>query len=341
MNTAARLGLYGAGLVMAFGAAFGVAGAVVPESAVSGWTEESQAGADSMEAHNAGQESADSEPAAATPDAVKGLTAAVDGYVLSPVQAPAAAGEPGTLSFQIQDASGDPVTQYTTSHDRDLHLIVARSDGSQFRHVHPVLDASTGTWSTPWEWVDAGSYRVFADFTPQAADPGAASLTLTRTVQVAGEFTPVAPQPTRVDQVDGFTVALDGDMVAGSSNPLTLSVTRDGEPVTSVEPYLGAYGHLVALRDGDLAYLHVHAEGESPEAGQAAGPDIRFTAQVPTVGRYLLYLDFQVDGQVHTAEFVLDTADGNSTTGSGTNNSTDSTDTGNGPHSEQEQEQGH
>ena len=27
-------------------------------------------------------------------------------------------------------------------------------------------------------------------------------------------------------------------------------------------------------------------------------------AEAPTAGRYLLYLDFQVDGQVHTATFA-------------------------------------
>ncbi|WP_225219030.1 heavy-metal-associated domain-containing protein [Arthrobacter gallicola] len=342
MNAGARLALYGAGLAVAFGGAFGIAGAVVPDDAVSGWTEASRTGESDMSTHSAAPETTatQSEPApaaAAMPQDVPGLAAEAGGYLLSPVQAPGTAGEAGTLAFQIQDAAGQPVTEYRTSHGQDLHVIAVRSDGSAFRHVHPVLDESTGTWSMPWEWTEAGSYRVFADFTPTGAAPGAPSLTLTRTVQVSGEFTPVAPEPTRVDHVDGFTVSLDGDMVAGSSAPLTLSVTQDGEPVSTLEPYLGAFGHLVALREGDLAYLHVHAEGAAPDAGQTAGPDIRFTAQVPTAGRYLLYLDFQVDGQVHTAEFVLDAAHGSTGATSGINNSPESADTGDGPHSEQEQ----
>ena len=318
MNTGTRLGLYGAGLVVAFGGAFGVAGAVVPDSAVTEWAEESPAGGAEMEAHDAEQKTTPTPAAAdpAAPNSVKGLSVEADGYLLSPVQAPGAAGEPGTLGFRIQDAAGNPVTDYQTSHEQDLHLIVARSDGSQFRHVHPVLDESTGTWSTPWEWSEAGSYRVFADFKPAAAGAEAGSLTLTQTVQVAGDFTPVEPQPSRTAQVDGFTVSLDVDVAAGSSSDLTLTVSRDGEPVTSLEPYLGAFGHLVALRDGDLAYLHVHPKGEEPAAGQTSGPEIGFAAQVPTTGRYLLYLDFQVDGQVHTAEFVLDA--GNTGTGSAT-----------------------
>ena len=80
--------------------------------------------------------------------------------------------------------------------------------------------------------------------------------------------------------------------------------------MTTLEPYLGAFGHLVALREGDLAYLHVHAEGDEPQARDTAGPEIGFAAEAPTADRYLLYLDFQVDGQVQTAEFVIDAEHG-------------------------------
>ncbi|MFF3066428.1 heavy-metal-associated domain-containing protein [Oerskovia sp. NPDC057915] len=303
MRTGARLTLYGLGLVVAFGGAYGVAGAVVPESTVAGWTEGS-----TMNGHGEEHGAAGAGSAEATDGGLGGLALGVDGFALSSVEAPAVVGEPGELSFQVHDAAGAPVTKYTTTHEKDLHLIVVRSDGGQFRHVHPVLDEGSGTWSIPWEWAAAGSYRVFADFTPTGADESAR--TLTRTVQVAGDLVPVEQRPTRTAQVDGYTVTVDGELVAGTSSGLTFTVTRDGEPVTVLEPYLGAFGHLVALRDGDLAYLHVHAEGGDPEAGQTAGPTIAFAAEAPTVGRYLLYLDFQVDGQVHTAELVLDAAPG-------------------------------
>ena len=305
MNAGTRLAIYGVGVVVAFGGAFGLASAIVPPSVVSDWKEGTE-----MNSHS-GHESAATageETANAAADSLKGLSLGLEGYVLSPVEAPGVVGAAGELRFRILDAAGAPVTEYTTAHDKDLHLIVVRSDGSQFRHVHPTRDEATGTWSLPWEWADAGTYRVFADFTPAGAD--APSLTLTRTVQVAGEFTPVAPQPTQTAQVDGFTVTLDGDLTAGSAKDLTLTVTQDGKPVTALEPYLGAFGHLVALRDGDLAYLHVHAKGEEPEAGEKSGPEIEFAAEAPTAGRYFLYLDFQVDGQVHTAEFVVDAAPG-------------------------------
>ncbi|MFK3678009.1 heavy-metal-associated domain-containing protein [Microbacterium sp. NPDC090218] len=310
MNTGTRLTVYGLGLVVAFGGTFALASAVIPTSIVNDWAKGTE-----MDSHSGGHESTAAtadESAKVAEDSLKGLSLGQQGYVLSPVEAPEGVGSAGRLSFRIHDAAGTPVTEYATAHDKDLHLIVVRSDGSQFRHVHPTLDESTGAWSLPWEWTQAGTYRVFADFTPAGAD--APSLTLTRTVQVAGEFAPVVPEPTQVAHVAGFTVSLDGDLTAGSAKDLTLTVTKDGKPVTTLEPYLGAFGHLVALRDGDLAYLHVHAKGEEPEAGETSGPEIEFAAEAPTAGRYFLYLDFQVDGQVHTAEFVVDAAHGDDQT---------------------------
>ena len=40
-----------------------------------------------------------------------------------------------------------------------------------------------------------------------------------------------------------------------------------------------------------------------------------FEATIPNPGRYLLYFDFQVDGQVHSAPLVLDTTTSASASG--------------------------
>jgi hypothetical protein len=110
-------------------------------------------------------------------------------------------------------------------------------------------------------------------------------------------------------EVDGYTVRLDGELLPGQESELTLSVSRDGEPVTDLQPYLAAYGHLVALRDGDLAYLHVHPAGEPGDGRTQPGPDITFYASVPSSGDYRLFLDFQHDGVVRTAEFTARAGD--------------------------------
>lgn len=297
MNTPARLSIYGLCLVAAFGGAFAIASAVVPPELAA----EHAAAVEAGHGGGHGEETAEGAVEAALP----GLALSSGGYTLQPIDAPHHLGESGTFEFAIVDAEGEPLTEYETEHEKDLHLIVVRSDGSEFRHVHPEMSAD-GTWSIDWEWNEAGTYRAFADFVPHGAEKG---VTLSRTVLVDGEFeaAPVTAEE-REYEVDGYTVSLNGDLTVGGESTLTAEVTRDGNPVTNIEPYLGAFGHLVALRDGDLAYLHVHPTGAEPEAGEISGPQVSFATEAPTAGRYLLYFDFQVEGETHSAMFVL-TAD--------------------------------
>ncbi len=113
------------------------------------------------------------------------------------------------------------------------------------------------------------------------------------------------PVTSRTAQVDGYTVTLDGALEPGREAELTLSVSKDGKPVTDLQPYLEAYGHLVALRDRDLAYLHVHPAGTPGDGRTEPGPGITFYATVPSAGDYRLFLDFRHGDQVRTAAFTV------------------------------------
>ena len=311
MKAPARLGLYGLILVAVFAVAGFTANAVVDEDTVQAWVEEipedhHQAEEGDDEMNRGGHEGHEADAASL------GLGLAQDGYQLTAVSTPTSTGTEDELAFAVAGPDGNTVTDFELDHEEEMHLIAVRADGQHFRHVHPERDEA-GTWSVPWEWTAAGSYRVFADFVP--ADTGEA-MTLSTTVQVAGDYEPApADGPVTETSVDGFDVAVEGDVVAGETSQLTITITRDGEPVTGLEPYLGAFGHLVALRDGDLAYLHVHPHGDEPQSGETSGPEIVFEATAPSPGRYLLYLDFQIDGEVHTAPLVIDTTTGSDTGG--------------------------
>ncbi|WP_346780976.1 hypothetical protein [Streptomyces sp. SPB162] len=223
------------------------------------------------------------------------------GYTLVPSAEPMTTGAARDFRFRITGPDGKAVTRYSLSHEKALHLIVARRDLSGFQHVHPQLSPD-GSWNVPLAFDAAGTYRVFADFVPA----GGTGLTLGADVSVAGDYRPAAlPAAARTTTVDGYTVTLSGDLTPRKASMLTLSVTRDSRPVTDLQPYLGAYGHLVALRQGDMGYLHVHPEGAPGDGTTPAGPGISFHAVAPSAGTYRLYLDFQHGGTVHTAEFTV------------------------------------
>ena len=291
MGTPLKLGSFALALAVVFSAAFGLGNLAGPTAdAATGTGTHADAGHGSTTAESSAGEHV---PA--------GLQITEDGYRLQPVSPALAVGKPQPFAFRIIGPTGAPLTGYTTAHDKDLHLIVVRRDLSGFQHVHPTL-AADGTWSIPLAVPAPGQYRVFADFRPAGHTRG---LTLGADVPAPGDYRPrPLPAAARTATVDGYTVTLDGDLVPGASSKLTLSVAKGGTPVTDLEPYLGAYGHLVALRDGDLAYLHVHPDGAPGDGRTAAGPQVTFYAEVPSSGSYRLYLDFQHAGTVRTAEFT-------------------------------------
>ncbi|GAA2709927.1 hypothetical protein ACFY2R_03250 [Micromonospora olivasterospora] len=297
MNTATKLSGFALGLAAVFGAAYGVgqvAGPVAPAAETRHDTGDTAH--DDPAGVSPGHADAHA-PAGVAAHLPGGLLVSDQGYTLTPLaEAPA-----GDFVFRITGPDGRPVTRYDVAHDRRMHLIVARRDLSGFRHVHPEM-APDGTWRVASPLAGAGVWRAFADFTPT----GGPALTLGVDVIVPGplEARPLPAAATSAT-VDGYTVTLAGVPRPGHASELTLTVSRDGAPVTDLQPYLGAYGHLVALRRGDLAYLHVHPEGAPGDGRTPAGPAVTFSAEFPAAGAYRLYLDFRHGDAVRTAEFTV------------------------------------
>lgn len=231
-------------------------------------------------------------------DNLPGLAMTQVGYAMQLVSPNSVQQGRSEIRFRIVDPDGRPVTRYTRAHEKNLHLIVVPRDLSGFRHLHPEL-AADGAWSVDVDFDRAGSWRAYADFTPTALDRG---LVLGTDLTVAGTVRPPQlPEPALTSEVDGYTVTLAGQPKAGAEAGLTFSVAKDGRPVSDLTPYLGADGHLVALRAGDLAYLHTHPQSHEP----TGGPDIRFATTLPSAGSYRVFLDFSHAGAVHTAAFTV------------------------------------
>jgi hypothetical protein len=298
MTTQSRIAVFVLGLGVVFAAALGIGNAVGPvadepvthdDEHVAGDTE----GADT----HGGEHGAETTE---TSDIPGGLMVSQSGYTFRLADETARPGRGVPVTFTIEGPDGQPVTEYDVEHEKRLHLIAVRRDFQGFQHVHPELDAD-GVWSTELD-LTSGEWRLFADFKAT----GAEALTLGTDLAVSGDYRPEAPvEEVRTARVDGYTVTLEGELTAGADARLTLSVSKDGRPVTDLEPYLGAYGHLVALREGDLAYLHVHPDGTPGDGATEPGPDVVFYAAVPSDGGYRLFLDFQHDGVVRTAEFAV------------------------------------
>ncbi|MEV4758698.1 hypothetical protein AB0J86_26840 [Micromonospora sp. NPDC049559] len=306
-----RIGLVLGGAVLALLAGFGLGrldpgtgggggapgpGAPAAAEAIPGHVHPSGAAAHD---HGAGPDGSAAPDTGGAGAEVGGVTLSAGGYTLVADRTQFPAGRSEEFRFRIRGADGRTVTSYAVVHDKPMHLIVARRDLSGYQHLHPALGLD-GTWSVPLTLPEPGSWRAYADFTAVDATGRQTALTLGVDLVVPGDHAPRAlPPAARTATLDGLTVEYQGTPRLGAVQPLLFRVSRGGVPVTDLQPYLGAYGHLVALREGDLGYLHVHPEPQLADGG------VKFWLTAPSPGRYRLFFDFQLAGTVRTAEFTL------------------------------------
>ncbi len=225
-----------------------------------------------------------------------GTRASAGGLTLEPKNTMFTSGQAMKWQLRISDRAGMAVTKFQLDQTKLMHLIVVRSDLTSFQHLHPVLGRG-GIFTIELRLPVAGDYRAIADVTT-----GGRRYALGVPIHVPGAGTqkPLPAEATRA-RSDGFTVVTThGKPKAGSETKLQFAIGRNGLPVTTLLPYLGAYGHLVALRKTDLAYSHVH-----PTAEDRAKGSIGFNADFPTAGAYRLFLQFRTATGVHTAPFTL------------------------------------
>lgn len=226
-------------------------------------------------------------------EALPGVQVAQDGLRLAVERSRFTPGAPNALfSFRILDLQGRAVRDFEVEHERKMHFIVVRRDLTRFQHLHPTMKPD-GTWSTAVDFGDGGTHRVFADFTRDGEQR-----TLGADVQVGGLFRPrPLPAPAQGARSDGGLEVVLRAEAAGADTRLEFEVRDEDRVVTDrLQPYLGARGHLVTLREGDLAYLHTHP----------AGDELAFTLDYPSAGAYRLFVQFRYQGRVHTAAFTQD-----------------------------------
>lgn len=209
------------------------------------------------------------------------------------------ADEQVTWAFEVLGPEGHP-SRYRVQHERELHLIVVRHDLSTFAHLHPKR-RDDGVWEIDLTLPKAGSYAAFADIAPDDEDP------MTVRLDLVAEGHTVEDEifaPSRVTSSGDYRVELVGDVIAGSGSHIEFRVSRD-EDAVEPDPYLGAAGHLVAIRAGDLDYLHVH-----PMESEGVG-SIPFMMHASGPGLYRLFLQFLHGGEVRTADLTVQVSEAN------------------------------
>lgn len=224
---------------------------------------------------------------------------------------------PSEYSFSIVDDKGNTLKDFAITHTKPMHVIVVRKDLVYFQHIHPEYNQETGVFTLKDLTFPAdGLYRIFADFAPanskQDAMGMASAITLSEGVAV-GKIEKYKPQTIGTGETsktfDGYQVSLNthGTPMSGQENMLMFTLMQNGKPVTNLEPYLGALGHSVILREDTLDFIHAHPV-EDVNAKQTGNVD--FMVDFPEAGKYKVFTQFQINGKVTTTNFVISVSKG-------------------------------
>jgi len=178
------------------------------------------------------------------------------------------AGKAAPMVFTLKDAKGTPIKDLDTVHEKVLHLLAVSKDLSWFAHEHPTRRAD-GAFTIPMTFPAGGEYTLYFDFTPKGSPQQVVPVRVTAT-GAAKAAVPLTVDADKPKTIDGFTVALDteGAIKAGGKAHMAFTITKDGKPVTTLRPYLGAMGHLVIISQDGTQFVHAHPhEGGEHGAG--------------------------------------------------------------------------
>ncbi len=184
-----------------------------------------------------------------------------------------------SATFHLRDSDGETVTDFASAHGAQLHAVLIRPDLSGFQHVHPAIERD-GSWTVAID--EPGPWHLIFEST---------LITVATDLDDGTVVEPVAlPSPDDTVEIDGLVV---------SRNGFRFAVTNaDGSAATNLEPYLEQVAHLVAIRQGDLAFAHLHPLDTPPAT-------FDFGAGISEAASYRLFLQFGHAGAVVTVAFTV------------------------------------
>lgn len=236
-------------------------------------------------------------------------------YTVSFATNPAAAlpNQAVTLKFKIYDAaSGNPVTNYAQVMTQLMHLVIVDSSLTYFNHIHPAQNGSE--FSIVTQFPKADQYHLYVNFQPAGAAEQQMGFSLAVGAAKPGQPPMIDSSLTKI--FGSYQVALSASenffsasAMNNSAEILNFHITdaKTSQPITDLQPYLGAFGHLVMINEQTYNYVHIHpVASDNPVAG---GPDVKFlpAALFDKIepGIYRVFGQFKRHDQVFVADFTI------------------------------------
>ncbi|AFZ23508.1 hypothetical protein Cylst_1208 [Cylindrospermum stagnale PCC 7417] len=211
--------------------------------------------------------------------------------------------QPTPLVIDIRDSAGKAVSKFDTFQEKLMHLIVVREDLASFDHVHPDYKGN-GRFEVNASFPTPGSYTLISDYKPSGNKESVSLMKLT----IPGS----TPLPKDLEKFEKTKILsstkvnltpADKTIKAGKEVTLKFDIkdAKNNQPIKDLQPYLGEKGHLVIIKSSSPLtvsdYIHAHALKDTPE-GQ-----VQFMTKFPQAGTYKIWMQFNRNGKINTADF--------------------------------------
>jgi len=209
-------------------------------------------------------------------------------------------GQPVRLEFRLSDPkTGAPVKKFEVVHEKLFHLFIVSNDLEYFAHEHPGLGKDS-VFRLETTLPKPGIYRLLADVFPMGGTPQLIPKTLTTAGYTKTFESSMATL--RADLAPKRSANMEVELAMEPPQPIagkkTLMFFRM-QPSEGLEPYLGAWSHMLAVSNDLIDMIHTHP------AIADGGPRLQFDVFFPREATYRIWVQFQRLGKVNTVQFTV------------------------------------
>lgn len=207
----------------------------------------------------------------------------------------------------IHTDTGKPITsqELAVKFTEKMHIFVIDQTLQDYHHIHPTPTNNPGEFVFNFTPNTNNSYNVWTDIKLLRDDQ---SHRLKSTIPSARSQNIRTHIPTNTHTIsDGVTINWQSPSTLRKDTSTTVDVTLTdsmGNPITDLQPLMGAYAHLVGFSADGKSIVHTHPIGEEPAtANDRGGPTMRFHITPDFTGSSQFYLQFKRGGKESYAAF--------------------------------------
>jgi DMSO/TMAO reductase YedYZ heme-binding membrane subunit len=209
------------------------------------------------------------------------------------------------------------LTAFSTLYEKKMHMLIVDESLTYFNHIHP--QQLQDKFEIKTTFPQDGIYHIYTNYQPIGNPEQVSHHTF-----IIGTNPPPNPSLQTPDAhasktVGTYEVTLlttpappNAPFINLGKQTLTFKITDKDtkKEIATLEPYLGAFGHLTMINQKTYDYIHAHpTTTHTPTPQERSGPTIDFRPMPleknVTPGIYRLFLEFKHNKQIHMIDFTI------------------------------------